>query len=543
MFSVVVLYDNAADIETSSICTPVRSNRLWNFLEGYNNRKIICDGFTQGFRIGISRPFIRPHNHKPQNHINRQELIKKLNTELENGRILGPYLTAPLTNLIISPLYIIPKSTPGKFRLIHDLSSPKSNSVNEHIREEDKSVHYCSLLDVAKFLVEHGDNKWWMSKIDLKDAYRCVPIHKDDWRYLGMRFQDKYMCDICLPMELGTSCRIFTEISNSLAWIFLNRHPNAMIFNYLDDFLILATSESKCKTALDDFLFVLDDIGFPVSQEKTVEPCQSVEFLGLGINSSELSFFIPDSKRTKTADMITSFLNKKRHRVHTIQKLVGVLTFLCQSLLPGKSLLGSLHQQLRGILSQDSWVMRRISHGVSEDLKVWRQFLTSATAEKKFRFLFPDDEPSHTISTDASGSIGYGAVMEGRWFSGTWDDEWWSDQNIALLELYPIYAALHSWIQELSNSCVQIMTDNMALVTMLNTMYSKDKKLNTLLKYCAMLVMQNNVVVRAYHIRSEDNTIPDRLSRNLDCSHLLDESQQFLIPHPYSLQSTKDLLK
>ena len=66
--------------------------------------------------------------------------------------------------------------------------------------------------------------------------------------------------------------------------------------------------------------------------------------------------------------------------------------------------------------------MRRISHGVSEDLKVWREFLTGATGEKKFRFLFPEDERSHTISTDASASIGYGPVMEGRWFSGTWDD-------------------------------------------------------------------------------------------------------------------------
>ena len=63
------------------------------------------------------------------------------------------------------------------------------------------------------------------------------------------------------------------------------------------------------------------------------------------------------------------------------------------------------------------------------------------------------------------------------------------------------------------------MTDNMALVTMLNTMYLKDKKLNMLLKCCAMLVKQNNVhvVVRAYHIRSDDNTIPDRLSRNDYC--------------------------
>ena len=61
-------------------------------------------------------------------------------------------------------------------------------------------------------------------------------------------------------MGLGISFCIFTEITNSLAWMFLNSHPNAMIFNYLDDFLILATRESTCKAALDDFLTVLDDI-------------------------------------------------------------------------------------------------------------------------------------------------------------------------------------------------------------------------------------------------------------------------------------------
>ena len=89
-------------------------------------------------------------------------------------------------------------------------------------------------MRLARFLVSR------LSKVDLKDAYRCVTIHKDDWRYLGMQLQDKYLCDRCLPMGLGSSCRIFTEISNALAWIFTQHNPKATVFNYLYDFLIVA---------------------------------------------------------------------------------------------------------------------------------------------------------------------------------------------------------------------------------------------------------------------------------------------------------------
>ena len=74
------------------------------------------------------------------------------------------------------------------------------------------------------------------------------------------------------------------------------------------------------------------------------------------------------------------------------------------------------------------------------------------------------------------------------------------------------------------------MTDNMALVSMLNYMYSKDRKINFLLKHCALLTMENNVVVRACHTRTENNTIPGRLSRKLDCSHTLSANNVYTLP-------------
>jgi hypothetical protein len=48
-------------------------------------------------------------------------------------RIAGPFLSPPFQNLVCSPLGLIPKNIPGKFRLIHDLSFPKGNSINSHI--------------------------------------------------------------------------------------------------------------------------------------------------------------------------------------------------------------------------------------------------------------------------------------------------------------------------------------------------------------------------------------------------------------------------
>ena len=83
----------------------------------------------------------------------------------------------------------------------------------------------------------------------------------------------------------------------------------------------------------------------------------------------------------------------------------------------------------------------------------------------------------------------------------------------------------------------------MALVSMLNSMYSKDRKINTLLKRCALLIMEHNVVDRAVHIRTEDNTIPDRLSRDLDCQDVLKAGQKYTLLPIHNPCTIKKLLR
>lgn len=538
-------------IDDAVICTPVNSNRLWNCLAGYPNRDYIVSGFRQGFHIGMPSTNTVPVNNqkcirKPTNIENRSVVIDKLNAELVNGRLLGPYSQSPLSAATYSPLYAIPKSEPGKYRLIHDLSKPKGCSVNDNIPNDLKSVKYCSVMQVAEFL--HGEKMkeagtYYMAKIDLKDAYRICPINKQDWKYLGMQYEDKLFIDICLPMGLGTSCSIFSSISDSLAWIFHNRNPECKFYNYIDDFLIVAPSEQICMDALDDVISLLAYLGFPISEHKTVKPCTHIEFLGLGLDSDTLSFFVPGSKRNKVSSEITKFLSSKVHRVNTIQKLIGKLNFLCQTFIPGKALMAGLYQSLAGVLSSKGWALRRINNAVRSDLTVWLSFLAQPEG-KRFNFIFPDNSSLPTMTTDASGSIGYGCVFGNFWFSGLWDESWWKEQNIALLELIPIYMGVKMWHEKISNNTLHIQSDNESVVAMISTFFSKDSSINILLKDLALFCMSNNIVLQITHLPGKANVVADRLSRNLNCKHLLSDCHvQCDIPHHLQLNQIKSKLE
>ena len=66
-----------------------------------------------------------------------------LTTELHAGRIVGPFDPKQYPYIHTSRFGVIPKNTPGKWRLIVDLSSPEGRSVNDGIRGT-----WCSLIYV-----------------------------------------------------------------------------------------------------------------------------------------------------------------------------------------------------------------------------------------------------------------------------------------------------------------------------------------------------------------------------------------------------------
>ena len=87
--------------------------------------RYIVDGLSRGFRIHCQGPSTsrESDNHKSARD-NPKEVDNKLQKELGEGYISGPFESPPFKNFIVSPLGLVPKKTPNQFRIIHDLSFP-----------------------------------------------------------------------------------------------------------------------------------------------------------------------------------------------------------------------------------------------------------------------------------------------------------------------------------------------------------------------------------------------------------------------------------
>lgn len=107
--------------------------------------------------------------------------------EVTAGRLYGPLSSymAPLVH--VSPMGLVPKAhQTNKWRLIVDLSCPIGASVNDGIDEKLCSLRYASVDNAVSFVQQLGRDTE-LVKLDIKDAYRIVPVHPAD-HYLGIRW-------------------------------------------------------------------------------------------------------------------------------------------------------------------------------------------------------------------------------------------------------------------------------------------------------------------------------------------------------------------
>ena len=114
---------------------------------------------------------------------------------------------------------VIPKKNrPNKYRLIIDLSSPPGHSVNDGICKELASLSYVSVDDVVMGILQLGRGTM-MAKMDIRQAYRNIPVHPSDRILLGMQWNGETYVDAALPFGLRSSLLIFTAVADALQWI------------------------------------------------------------------------------------------------------------------------------------------------------------------------------------------------------------------------------------------------------------------------------------------------------------------------------------
>ena len=195
-------------------------------------------------------------------------------------------------------------------------------------------------------------------------------------------------------------------------------------------------------------------------------------FLGYEIDSIRIEVSLPLDRLTKCRELIHTCCQKPKLTLRQRQSILGTLNFACAVIMPGRAFLRRLIDLTMGISKPFHFI--RITKEMREDVQLWGSFLTDFNGRSLFH---PDvwcDSTSLNLYTDASGSLGYGAVYGSRWLYGAWSDEW-KGCNITLLELYPIVLAVTTWGALLSNHCIHFHINNLALVSIINQQASRDK--------------------------------------------------------------------
>ena len=498
--------------DSNPMPTPIRANSLLAYLSGYTSSVVTAlrRGFTQGFRLQYrGYRFFRDANNLKSAEDRPDVLTQKIAKEVAAGRIAGPFALPPFPNLQVSPLGLVPKKEPDSFRVIHHLSFPNGNSINDGIAAHDTYVHYQNIDDAIRCIKRFGVAAL-MSKSDIESAFRILPVHPSDYELLGMKLDGQYYYDKALPMGCSISCKLFEEFSTAIQWILTTKFHVAGVVHVLDDFLFVGRAGTdQCSLGLEAFERLCADVNIPINQSKTVLPCTTITFLGIELDSVSMEARLPTDKVLKIRELLAQYMHRRKVMLVELQSLLGLLNFACKVIRPGRAFLRRLINLTCGLQSPHHRI--RLNQEAKADLLAWKTFIDSFNGI----YMFPSDvwENSEHLHfyTDAS-NIGFGAVFGQHWLMEEWPQHLMAF-HITVKELVPIVLAVETWGDVLENRCVRFHCDNLAVVNIINKQSSKERTIMSLIRRLVLKTLQSNITFLAEHIPGKSNVLADHLSR------------------------------
>lgn len=226
---------NSSNFDITNIAeSPINFHALCKELSEYNSEdaKILFKGFKQGFKLQYSGPRVTRDSKNLRSIYEKPAIVQqKIEKEIKLGRVAGPFMEKPLPNLQVSPIGLVPKKLPGEYRLIHHLSYPESYSINDFIDPNICSVQYTN-FDEAVYMLQDLGQGCKLFKVDIKSAFRLLPVCIEDIELLGFKYKGQYYVDKCLPFGCSISCSLFEKFSTFLELTVKKRLGSAKLIHY-----------------------------------------------------------------------------------------------------------------------------------------------------------------------------------------------------------------------------------------------------------------------------------------------------------------------
>lgn len=266
-------------------------------------------------------------------------------------------------------------------------------------------------------------------------------------------------------------------------------------------------------TAID----LLTSLGFLIIWEKSVLlPSQSLEFLGLLIDSIALSLALPPGKVLSMLEMCRRSLLKGVVSLHDLSSLIGSFSWAIPTIPFAQALYRHLQRLYTYRSKSFNYDLSRyvsLSSSARDDIRWWVKNLSSSNG-----LCFLKKDPDLVIYSDAS-LHGWGFVCDGVCSRGPWAG---SDRlcHINELELLTAFYALKSLTAQSANLEINLILDNSTAVSYINKRGgTRSRALSDISSSIVSWCESHNLSLTTTHLPSILNSVADEQSRtSLDAS-------------------------
>jgi hypothetical protein len=504
-------------------------------LAGHEDRQFVDDllrGLESGFLTGIENP--------PTGRLECPNLLsakrdkefvdKALAQEVNNGYIIGPLDTVPYTHYRVSPMGVAQSKYSLKKRLILDLSSPHDvngvDSVNSLIDKDNYSLKYVTIDDAIKIIKCLGKGSW-LTKVDIKDAFRILPIHPSHRPYHCVKWKGRYYVYARLAFGSRSSPKIFTELSKALHFIATKNYGIDNLLFLLDDFLAIDSPLTQGNETRNTLVSLCERLGIPLNDKKTEGPTTCLQYLGIELDTCAMEARLPREKMERIKEKLQSVMASKACTKRQLLSLLGHLAFASRVVKAGRAFVSQLIEASCSRKGLHEFVT--ITDGCREDISVWLELMTVWNGIAIMEEEEVTSPGTLKLFTDSSSSVGFGAYWQDRveFVADSWLNHPLPVSTTAMsyLELYPVVVSAVVWGHHWRGKRIVLFSDNEGTVAILQKGRSKCSEINKLLRRLMLVCTVGNFSFSARWLSTKENTYADLLSRGSFCQF------QTLCPH------------
>lgn len=507
--------------------SPISVDQLRSELRFHPDRSFadsLCEGLINGFDTLIAtQPSTIVECKNLRSAMDQPAVVDALLTaECQKGFLLGPFSQPPFDLYRVSPIGIATGKYSNKHRLIVDLSAPHNHptnsSINDTIDKNQCSLTYVKIDDAIRLIKNCGKGAL-LCKTDISDAFKLLPIRRDQWPLFGIKWKSQYYFYHRLAFGCRSSPAIFDKLSTAICWIAQNNYGIENILHLLDDFLTVDSPVSDCvgERTMALLTTIFHRLHIPLSDKKTVGPVTVLEYLGIILDSIRMEARLPQNKIERILDFLTLFVGRQHCTKRELLQLLGHLNFASRVILPGRSFVSHLIQLSTTVKELHHHI--HLNQQCQSDIRMWKDFLLHWNGISLFYDNHLTSAADMELFTDASSTIGFGGYFGNRWFASSWPNaivqqlEATHVISMAFMELYPIVVAAILWGESWSTKKVLFNCDNLGTVQIIQKGRSKSPLIMKLMRRLTLCSIKNNFCVYAAHVPGKNNCLADFLSR------------------------------